>query len=417
MAEPVIDADVAVVGAGAAGLAAARRLLDLGLRVLVLEARDRIGGRSHTVITADGYAADLGCGWLHSADRNPWVPIARKLGLTIDQTLPGWGERLVRSGYSRAEQDEWVRTRGEFYRRLEECADQPDRPASELLEPGNRWNALLDAISTYANGVELEHLSAHDYNNYDSTDVNWRVREGYGTLVARFAAEVPVTLSTAVTRIDWSGSPVLLETSVGTLRSRVAILAAPPTMVTADSIRFSPALPPAKLGAAHGLPLGVDNKLFLSLADNWPDIGGNWHVTGSVERTATAAYQLKPLGAPVVEMFVGGELGRDLERGGIDAMTEFARDELAGVFGNRIRGDLTPLLASSWATDPYSLGSYSFARPGHAEDRAVWAAALDDRLFFAGEACSTHDFSTGHGAYLTGRAAAEQVIAVLKKAR
>src|SRR5271168_1019010 len=129
MAELVVDADVAVVGAGAAGLAAAQRLRERGLRVLVLEARDRIGGRSHTVTTANGFAADLGCGWLHSADRNPWVPIARELGFTVDQTLPGWGERLVRSGYSRAEQDEWVRTREDFYQRLEEAASQPDRPA------------------------------------------------------------------------------------------------------------------------------------------------------------------------------------------------------------------------------------------------------------------------------------------------
>ncbi len=187
-------------------------------------------------------------------------------------------------------------------------------------------------------------------------------------------------------------------------------------MVATESIRFAPTLPAAKLRAAHGLPLGVDNKLFLSLADNWPDIGSNWHVTGSVERTATASYQLKPMGRPVVEMFVGGELGRDLERAGIEAMTAFARDELADVFGNRIRADLTPLIASSWATDPLSLGSYSFALPGHAGDRAVWAAALDDRLFFAGEACSSHDFSTTHGAYLTGRAAADQAMAALKKA-
>ena len=126
MAEPVVDADVAVVGAGAAGLAAARRLREQGLRVLVLEARDRIGGRAHTVTTASGFAADLGCGWLHSADRNPWVAIARNLGLTIDQTQPGWGERLVRSGYSRAEQDEWIRTREEFYQRLEESAAHPE---------------------------------------------------------------------------------------------------------------------------------------------------------------------------------------------------------------------------------------------------------------------------------------------------
>ena len=415
MAEPVVDADVAVVGAGAAGLAAARRLIEQGLRVAVLEARDRIGGRAHTVILGDGFPADLGCGWLHSAERNPWVPIARGMGFAIDETLPGWRDRLARSGYSLADQAAWLRAREEFDRRLEAAAAQPDRPASALLEPGNRWNALLNAVSTYANGVELERLSAHDYNNYDGTDTNWRVREGYGTLVARYGAAVPVRLSTPVTRIDWSGAPVLLETAAGTLRSRVAILAVPPSVVAAEGIRFAPALPPAKLAAAHGLPLGVDNKLFLSLAGDWPEIGGNWHVAGSVDRLATAAYQMKPLGHAVVEMFVGGELGRALERAGIDAMAEFARDELAGRYGNRIRAALTPLEASAWASDPFSLGSYSFALPGHAGDRAIWAAALDERLFFAGEACHPSDFSTAHGAYLTGIAAADQAATALGK--
>ncbi|HKF72147.1 MAG TPA: FAD-dependent oxidoreductase, partial [Stellaceae bacterium] len=84
MSEPVTDIDVAVVGAGAAGLAAAHRLRERGVSTLVLEARDRLGGRAHTVITDTGYPVDLGCGWLHSADRNPWVPIARALGFEID---------------------------------------------------------------------------------------------------------------------------------------------------------------------------------------------------------------------------------------------------------------------------------------------------------------------------------------------
>lgn len=415
MAEPVVDADVAVVGAGAAGLAAAQRLQEKGVGVVVLEARDRIGGRAHTVAIGDGFPADLGCGWLHSAERNPWVAIARALGFGIDETLPGWRERLTRSGYSGAEQDDWIRAREAFDQRVEEAAAKPDRPASELLEPGNRWNPLLNAISTYANGVELERLSAHDYNNYDSTDTNWRVREGYGALVARYGASVPVRLSTAVTRIDWGGPSISLETAVGTVRSRVAILAVPPTMVASEKIRFAPALPPSKRAAAQGLPLGVDNKLFLSLDGTWPEIGSNWHVAGSVERLATAAYQMKPLGHAVVEMFVGGELGRALEKAGIEAMAEFARDELAHRFGNRIRGAMKPLRASAWAGDPFALGSYSFALPGHAGDRAVWAAALDQRLFFAGEACSPHDFSTAHGAYLTGLAAADQAAEVLGK--
>ena len=408
-----MDTDVAVVGAGAAGLAAAHRLRQRGIDTLVLEARDRTGGRAHTVKTSAGFPVDLGCGWLHSADRNPWVPLARELGFGIDETLPGWSGRLVRMGFSEAEQVDWFRAREAFYERLDASAAEPDRAAITLLEPGNRWNPMLNAISTWANGVELDRLSVHDHFRYDSTDINWRVREGYGALVTKFGAGLPVRLGTPVRRIDWSGRTVALETDAGTLRAKRVILTVPPSVIAADGISFVPSLPPAKLAAAQGLPLGVDNKLFLALEGDWPEIKANWHVFGSAERTETAAYQLKPLGLPLVEMFTGGKLSRDLERAGVAAMTAFALDELAGVFGSRIRKHLRPLAVSAWAGDPYARGSYSYALPGHAGDRAIWAEPVDDRIFFAGEATSAHDFSTTHGAYLTGLEAAERAGALL----
>ena len=417
MSEPLTDVDVAVVGAGAAGLAAAHRLGERGISTLVLEARDRLGGRAHTVTTSTGYPVDLGCGWLHSADRNPWVPIARALGFGVDETLPGWGSRLIRMGYTEADQTDWFRTREAFYERLEAAAAEPDRAAVTLLEPGNRWNGMLDAISTFANGVELERLSAHDYNRYDSTDINWRVREGYGALVARFGADVPVRLGTPVWRIDWSGRAVAIEAGAGTVRAQAIILTVPPSVIAAEGIAFMPALPPKKLAAAHGLPLGDDNKLFLALSGEWPEIGDNWHVLGSTQRTRTAVYQLKAMGHPIVEMFMGGELARDLERAGEAATTAFALDELAGVFGNRIRACLTPLVSSAWSSDPYARGSYSFALPGHADDRASWAEPVGERIFFAGEAVSSHDFSTTHGAYLSGLEAADRAAAVVPVTR
>jgi monoamine oxidase len=411
MSDPVTDVDVAVVGAGAAGLAAAHRLRQRGVRTLVLEARDRLGGRAHTVTTSTGFPVDLGCGWLHSADRNPWVAIARELGFGIDETLPGWGSRLIRMGFSEADQDDWFRTREAFYERLEAAAAEPDRAAVTLLEPGNRWNGMLDAVSTFANGVELERLSAHDYNRYDSTDINWRVREGYGALVARYGADLPVRLGMPVRRIDWSGREVAIETAAGTVRARAVILTVPPSVIAAEGIAFTPALPPKKLAAAHGLPLGADNKLFLALSGEWPEIGPNWHVLGSTRHTRTAVYQLRQMGNPIVEMFMGGELARDLERAGGAATTAFALDELAGLFGNRIRASLRTLVSSAWSSDPYARGSYSFALPGHADDRALWAEPVGDRLFFSGEAASARDFSTTHGAYLTGIDAAEQAVA------
>jgi len=415
MSDALVDVEVAVVGAGAAGLAAGRRLQAQGRSVLVLEARDRIGGRAHSVMTAAGFPVDLGCGWLHSADRNPWVAIARQFGFTIDETPPGWGDRLVRVGFSLAEQTDWLRTRAAFDERLEEAASAPDVAAITLLEPGNRWNTLLEIISTRANGVELDRLSAHDYHRYEDTGINWRVTEGYGALVARLGAEVPVRRETPVTAVDWSGAGVALQMPSGTLRARAAILTAPPSVIAAGAIRFTPDLPPAKQQAAHGLPLGIDNKFHFHLGGEWPELNPNWHITGTVQRLETGSYQLKPHGRPLIEMFLGGDHALALERDGLAATAAFGRDELARLYGSRIRTSLTPLAGSAWTTDPYSRGSYSYARPGHADDRALWAAPTADRLFFAGEATSPDFFSTTHGAYISGLRAADEAIAMLSR--
>ncbi|HUK07151.1 MAG TPA: NAD(P)/FAD-dependent oxidoreductase [Stellaceae bacterium] len=414
MSDALVDAEIVVIGAGAAGLAAAHHLRAEGRSVLILEARDRIGGRAHTLMTAPGFPVDLGCGWLHSADLNPWVGIARTLGFTIDETPPGWGERLVRAGFSMADQENWLRTRDDFYERLEEAADGPDRPAITLLEPGNRWNTLLNMISTRANGVELDRLSAHDYQRYEDTELNWRVTEGYGALVARFGADLPVRLDAPVSAIDWSGGRVALETPRGTVRARAAILAMPPTVIAAGAIAFTPALPVRKQEAAHGLPLGIDNKFYFHLAGDWPEIGKNWHISGAIDRMGTGSYQLKPHGRPVIEMYLGGDHALELERAGFTATAAFGRDELARLYGSRIRSCLTPLAGSAWTTDPYARGSYSYAKPGHADDRAIWAAPLAERLFFAGEATSPNFFSTTHGAYLSGLRAAKEAIAALE---
>ena len=132
------DVEVAIVGGGAAGLAAGRRLYDAGIRCLILEARPRLGGRAWTITDPSGYAIDLGCGWLHSADRNPWRDIAAAQGRQIDRTPPPWLRPSLTAGFPLAEQRAYIKASGEFYERLDAAANAPDRPASELLEPGGR---------------------------------------------------------------------------------------------------------------------------------------------------------------------------------------------------------------------------------------------------------------------------------------
>ena len=404
--------DVLVIGAGAAGLAAGRRLMEAGASVLVLEARDRIGGRAHTVPTRLGPGVDLGCEWLHSADRNPWTGIGEKLGFAIDRNLPDWGSRIARSRGPAAQQ-EWARIYAEFDRRFDEAAAHAeDMAASALLQPGSRWNALINAISTWANGVELDRLSVKDHARYADSGINWRLLDGYGSLISAYGAAVPVRLATAVSRIDHGGTRITVATARGDLDARAAIVTLPTNVLAAEAIRFTPALPD-KIAAAHGLPLGVANKVFLALSGTPDEFPIDHHVLGSPDRVATGSYQLRPHGWPMISGYFGGRLAVALERDGAPGMTAFAVDELAGIFGHDIRRRLAPLAASAWSSDPLARGSYSYALPGHAGDRAILARPVDNRLFFAGEACSPDNFSTAHGGYLTGRAAADQALAAL----
>jgi monoamine oxidase len=405
--------DVVIIGAGAAGIAAGRRLIEAGLRIVIVEARDRIGGRAHTVATEAG-PVDLGCEWLHSADRNPFTAIAQGFGLALDERLPDWGTRLRRLGASGAEEADWYRARNEFHSRLDAAgAAAEDAAASTLLPPGGRWNALLDAISTWANGAELARISIKDYASYADSGVNWRVRDGFGMLIARIDDGLPVALGNPVSQIDHRGRAILVETPRGSLRARAVLVTVPPTLLAAETIRFTPRLPDDKLAAAHGLPLGLANKLFLALDGTPPDLPPNGHVLGARDRVATGSYELRPHGRAIVAAYFGGVLARELELAGAAAMASFAVEELVAIFGTALRSQLRRLASSAWHGDPFARGSYSHALPGHAGDRASLARPIDHRVFFAGEACILGDFSTAHGAYRSGRAAAEQIAAVL----
>jgi monoamine oxidase len=400
------------VGAGGGGPAAARRLMAAGLDIVVLEARDRLGGRAHTVATRLGLPVDVGCQWLHSAERNPWVDVARKHGFEIDETLPDWGQRVVWHQGEAAHRD-WLQARDRFDERCEEAAGLAgDRAESTLLEPGGRWNGLLRAISTWANGTELERVSVKDHARYDNSRRNWRVLSGYGTLISAYGEGVPVRLGCVVESIDHTGRTIRLVTGSGDIDARAVIVTVPTNLLAAGAIRFVPPLPD-KIEAAAGLPLGVADKVFFEVAGGVDEFPFGRHLIGRTDRTETGNYQIRPHGWPLISSYFGGALATVLEREGPEGMAAFAVAELVGLFGSDMRRRLTPLASSAWVSDPYATGSYSCALPGHAEDRQVLAAPVDGRLFFAGEACSANFFGTAHGAFITGVAAAERIIAAL----
>jgi len=323
---------------------------------------------------------------------------------------PDWTTRLSRSGLSKEAEADWIREREAHYWAIHRAAQEPeDRPASSVLEPGGRWNALFDATSTWANAVELEYLSVKDNDRYESTEHNWRVRTGLGSLFVALAEGLPIAFDATVSRVDHGSGQIRLETSRGTVTASRVIIAVPTSVIAGEQLVFDPPLPD-KIAAATGLPLGLANKLFLCLDGMPPGDEEDLFLVGSTTRRETMSYQVRPLGRPRINCFFGGRFAAQLERDGIAAMAAFATDELAGLFGNDIRRQLTPLANSAWRGDPFARGSYSYARPGHADDRAVLASAVDGRLFFAGEACSPHFFSTAYGAWETGTTAADATL-------
>jgi monoamine oxidase len=403
------EVDVAIIGAGAAGLGAAHALESSGLSILVLEARDRVGGRAHTIMAAPDVTFDLGCGWLHSADQNSFVGIAERLNFEIDKTRPPWRQQSFDAGFPLRERADFIAALDDFYDRAEEAAKSGrDSAASACLEPGNRWNPMIDAISTYVNGCELDQVSILDMDAYEDTEINWRVRRGYGALMTAYGALCPLALNTQVTLIDHSGKRVRIETSQGTLSASKVIVTVPTNLIADETIRFHPALP-AKVDAARGLPLGLADKVMLAL-DQPEALPKDGNLRGATMRTAMGSFHLRPFGQACIEGFFGGKHAQALEDAGAGAMMAQAIDEIATLLGNDFRRKLKPLSESRWSHDPFARGSYSHALPGHAGKRAVLAAPVDGRLFFAGEATSPNFFSTAHGARDSGERAAREMV-------
>jgi monoamine oxidase len=272
---------------------------------------------------------------------------------------------------------------------------------------------MIDAISTYINGAELDRVSILDMDAYEDTEINWRVRRGYGALMAAYGATCPLALSCQVTLIDHSGQRLRIETSRGTLTAGKVIVTVPTNLIADQAIRFHPALP-AKVDAARGLPLGLADKVMLAL--NEPQLlPSDGSLRGATMRTDMGTYHLRPFGQNCIEGFFGGRFAQALEDAGDGALAAQSIDEIVGFLGNDYRRKLKPLAESRWAHDPFARGSYSHALPGHAGARAMLAAPVDGRLFFAGEATSPYFFSTAHGARDSGERAAGEVLRATTK--
>ncbi len=401
--------DLIVVGAGAAGLASARRAMELGLAVVVLEAKDRIGGRAHTDRATFGVPWDRGAHWLHDASHNPFTGFADAEGFAYDRTpvarrlwSDGWADAALQ-----AELDDYqarafaaVRAAG---------AAGLDVPASEVIPPHPRFRAMVNSWLAALAGVDPERLSTLDYARYQDGGGNWRVVDGYGALVARFGAGLPVELGTRVLRIRWGGRTVAVETARGILEGRAVVVTASTSVLAAGGIGFDPPLCARKQEALAAVPLGEADKVAIGFARDVFGPGNSYRLHIEHRTQEAILFEFRPFGHDLALGYLAGRFAAELEAAGPDAMAAFALDQLVEVFGSDLRRHVRDVVSTAWCRDPDILGGYSCARPGLAHLRPRLAEPLADRVFFAGEACSLEAYGTVHGAALTGRAAAEAV--------
>ncbi|MDP9364706.1 MAG: FAD-dependent oxidoreductase, partial [Chloroflexota bacterium] len=409
--------DLVVVGAGAAGLGAARTARELGLETVVFEAMPRIGGRAHTDPRPFGVPWDRGCHWLHSADVNPFTRLAdayahRYRSTPVPRRLH-LGDRWA-TEEEQATFDQGVET--DLGAAAALGRQGTDVPLADAFAVGAPWACGSRMRINAEWGVDPEAASTRDDAAYRDTDRNWPVEDGYGALVARHAAGIPVTLSTPVERIAWGGDRVRVATPRGTVEAGAVLVTVSTGVLAADLIRFDPPLPDWKREDAAAVPLGAANKVAFLVDGARLGVDRHTNVVAPVAGGYGISFQLRPFGWDLANAYLAGPLCDELERAGEAAMADVALAALRSIVGNDVARHVRATACTTWRREPSILGAYAAARPGQAHRRADLATPLDDRVFFAGEATSPDFFSTCHGAHLSGVAAARAAVAALGRA-
>ena len=405
------DADIIVIGAGAAGISAARHLVDAGRSVIVLEARDRVGGRAWTTETALGLAWDAGAQWLHNAARNPFVTLAQEAGRAL--VYSDFEDMRIASDLQNAGFDDLWRGFTGLYRRIDR-ADRMGRSDHVLadLNIDDPWQQAARRLTALSMGGDPDEITVAEANNQESGD-DLLVEGGFGRLVADLAHGLPVRLNTRVRQIDLRAPDhVLVSGSFGSLKSRAVLVTAPASVLATGAIEMAPGWPAWKRAAWQALPSGDVLKLGLRLRARPLDAPEYAIDLSALDAGQGALIHLHPQ-APLATLLIAGAYARDLLQAGPAAIAQAGRTALAQALGAGAAGQVTDVAWHDWVSDPLSLGAYSRARPGAEDARIDAMAPVQDRVFFAGEAAPGPMATTVGGAWLSGQQAARAVAQML----
>ena len=412
------EADIVVIGAGAAGISAARRVLAAGRKVIVLEASSRIGGRCATDATGFEAPFDRGARWLHTPDSNALVKLARPAGIDVAPAPPAQRVRIGRRNARAGETEDLLATLVRAGRAIDEAARKGDGScAAALPKDLGDWAGTIDFIlGGYATGKDLRDLSVQDQSRAQDRAIDVATRQGLGALMARLGDGVPVALSTPATRVTWSGRDIGVETPAGRIAARGVILTVSSNVLASGAIKFTPELPKRQLDAAAKLSLGSYDRIALQLAGNPLGLGRDELMIEQSSDARTGALFANIGGTSLCTVDVAGAFGRSLAAQGELAMVAFAVEWLTKLFGSDIKGAVKKSAATNWNAQPFVQGAMSAAVPGGQGSRRVLIEPMGN-LFIAGEATHETLWGTVDGAWESGERAADAALAKLAPAK
>ncbi|MDN4481942.1 flavin monoamine oxidase family protein [Demequina lignilytica] len=425
--------DTIVVGAGVAGLAAARLLALEGRRVVVLEARERVGGRVWTD-RSGGHATDLGASWIHGVDGSPVAAAARALGmrteeLTVGSYQPGGRPIAYFDPDGARMSDERA---GGFVRDVETALEAlepvvassaPNATYRDVVEGAlarlgwdearaARVREFLEHRTEEQYGAWIEDLAAHglDDDAVDGAEVVFP--DGYDALPRALAEGLDLRLGQVVTEVAWSGAGVTVRTPHAALQAGAAVITVPVGVLKSGDLRFSPALPDPVAGALERLEMNAFEKIVLRFPTRFwdPDVDAI-RQQGPTGRRWHSWYDLSRLhGVPTLLTFAAGPTARAIREWDDAAVAASVMEQLRRLYGHGIP-DPTRVDITAWHADPFSRGSYAYMVPGSTtSDHDALATPVGGVLHLAGEATWTDDPATVPAAMLSGHRAAERVL-------
>lgn len=405
------EADIVVIGAGTAGIAAARRIAAAGRKAIVLEAANQPGGRCITDNSTFGVPFDRGARWIHNPETNPMIRLGRAAGLEIMPAPSGQKIRIGRRNARASETEEFLAALVKANRAIDEASRKFDVSCASVMPKDlGDWAGTAEFVlgASFA-GKDLKDVSVVDKVRAQDRNSAIACRQGLGTLIAKLAEPLPLALSTPASRIEWGSRDAVVQTPAGRITARAAIVTVSSNVLASGNIKFAPDLPKRTLDAAAKLGLGSYDHIALLMQGNPLGLARDDILIEQSASTRTALLYANMGASSLCSVDVGGSFGRDLSAQGEPAMVAFAVEWLTKMFGSDVAKVVSKSSATRWNAAPHVQGAMSVAPPGAQSSRKILGEPVGC-MYFAGEATHETLWGTVDGAWESGERAAEAAL-------